>query len=206
MKLDSIEAIIFDFGGVIIDVDYTNTQLAFEKLGIKNFDELYSQAHQSKLFDKLETGHISPSEFRSRLKELCRLDFDEVAIDMAWNAMLGSIPTERLELITSLKKNYRTFLLSNTNVIHMRFIEKYMDREGIKNLFYSSFEKVYFSFEMKQRKPDLEIFETVIEENNLDASSTLFVDDSIQHIHGAQAAGLKTLFLEKGNDIRQIFS
>lgn len=199
--LKDIETIIFDFGGVIIDVDYSRTQAAFEKLGIKNFDELYSQAHQSRLFDKLETGLISPSEFRDTLRQLCRSDFDDHSIDRAWNAMLGEIPLERLQLIAQLKQTYRTFILSNTNVIHIKHIENYMDREGIKNMFYSSFEKVYFSYEMKQRKPDAEIFETVIEENNLEPSRTLFIDDSIQHIRGASTVGLKTCFLEKGKEI-----
>lgn len=202
--LQDVDTVIFDFGGVIINVDYSRTQLAFEKLGIKNFDELYSQAHQSKLFDRLETGEISPQQFRDTLKELCRLHFDDHAIDTAWNAMLGEIPIKRLEFITSLRKGKQTFLLSNTNVIHIRNIEAYMDREGIKNMFYSSFDKVYFSYEMKMRKPDAVIFETVIEENNLNPARTLFVDDSIQHINGAAAVGLKTLFLEKGSELTEM--
>ncbi len=204
MDLDNIDTIIFDFGGVIINVDYGKTQLAFEKLGIRNFDELYSQAHQSKLFDKLETGQISPSEFRETLKHLCKIRLDEHAIDASWNAMLGEIPIKRLELIHALKSRYRTFLLSNTNVIHIRFIEKYLDREGMKNLFYSAFEQVYFSYEMKLRKPDIGIFEKVIEDNNLIPEKCLFIDDSIQHIHGASETGMKTLFLEKGMDITDL--
>jgi glucose-1-phosphatase len=203
--LDNIDTIIFDFGGVIIDVDYDLTEKAFQKLGIKNFDELYSQAQQSMLFDQFETGQISPQEFREKLKDMCKLHFDDHAIDHAWNAMLGGIPDERLSVIERLRNNYRTFVLSNTNVIHIKFIENYMDQTGIKNRFYNCFEKVYFSFEMKQRKPHPETFETVIEENNLIPSRTLFVDDSIQHIKGAEKAGLNTLFLEKGTDITDVF-
>lgn len=205
-ELSKLDAIIFDFGGVIINVDYKLTEEAFKKLGVREFDKLYSQAQQSRLFDDLETGRIAPREFRDRMRELCRLPFDDHAIDTAWNAMLMDLPAHRLDLIEKLKQTHKVFLLSNTNVIHMKFIDTYLDMQGMKHKFYEAFHQIYFSFEMKKRKPDPDTFLTVIDDHNLDPSKTLFIDDSSQHIEGAKNVGLKTLFLEKGKDISELFT
>lgn len=205
MDLTGIKAIFFDFGGVILNIDYKLTEQAFEKLGIADFKKHYSQAHQSGLFDELETGKISPKQFRDRIRESCRLNFDDHAIDNAWNAMLLDLPVERLDLLERLKKDYKVFLLSNTNVIHMKWIEAYLDKQGLKNRFFNCFDQLYFSYEMKKRKPDPETFLYVAEQNNLDPSEVLFIDDSIQHIEGAKEAGMKTYFLEKGQEVVELF-
>lgn len=202
LDLTGIKAIIFDLGGVILNIDYNKTQQAFEALGIQNFNELYSQARQSKLFDRLETGELTPEEFRTSLCKLSEKELADTEIDKAWNAMLLDLPEERKKLLLELKNKYRTYLLSNTNEIHVTaFSGSIIARKELEKLF----DKVYFSNEIKMRKPNPEVFEFVLKENNLKAEETLFVDDSIQHIEGAQKVGIRAVLLEKGTSIMDLF-
>lgn len=195
-ELHNYKNIIFDFGGVIININYQLTTKAFQKLGLENFDELFSKAKQSNLFDLYEKGSISSAEFRKRLNSFLNLKLSDTEIDAAWNAMLLDLPQDRLDLLKKLKQTHRTFLLSNTNEIHIHTIWKTLKTEkGIDGMG-DFFENVYLSYEMGMRKPDAEIFEKVLKENNLDPSETLFIDDSPQHIEGAKKLGIQTYWLE----------
>ncbi len=188
--------IIFDFGGVIINIDYHLTTKAFRELGLDNFDELFSKLKQSDLFDRYEKGLISSSDFRTALKSNFHLNVDDATFDKAWNAMLLDIPTERLALLKRLKSTHRTFLLSNTNEIHIDTIYERMKTEMNIPDFSVYFEKIYLSYKVKMRKPDIEIFELVLNENNLDPAETLFIDDSPQHLEGAKKLGIQTYWLD----------
>lgn len=202
INLEGIKAIIFDLGGVILNINYQLAEQAFEKLGIENFAELFSQASQSKLFDRLEKGVISPAEFRKELCSLSKKNLTDDQIDKAWNAMLLDLPPERIELLKKLKEHYKIYLLSNTNKIHIdQFSCRTISREKLESLF----DKVYFSSEIGMRKPDSEIFEHVLKENGLKPSETLFIDDSIQHIEGAEKVEIRAVLLEKGTTINKLF-
>jgi len=191
-----IQNIIFDLGGVLLNIDYHRTILAFKKLGMSDFDNFFTQAAQTKLFDRLDTGEISPNEFRQQLREISGINITDKQIDHAWNAMLLDMPPERVTLLQKVGKNYRTFLLSNTNAIHYPVYMEYMSRNfGIEDLAYL-FEKQYLSYKMGMRKPDKEIYNTVVRENGLNPQQTLFIDDSSQHVTGAREAGLKALWLD----------
>src|SRR6185436_4669476 len=110
--------IIFDFGGVIIDIDYHRTIEAFKQLGIKNFEEQYSKLKQSDLFDSLEKGTITSGVFHDRIRTISGLSLTDSQIDDAWNAILIDLPEENINFLKGLKNKYRIFLLSNTNEIH----------------------------------------------------------------------------------------
>lgn len=198
--------IIFDLGGVLLNIDYSLVTKAFSALGLSNFDELYSKAHQTKLFDLYEKGQISSEAFRNHVKTCFSTPIDDNTIDKAWNAMLLDLPPERLHLLQQLKTGHRTFLLSNTNDIHIQYINKYLQETfGIAELS-GYFEKVYLSYEVGMRKPDAEIFELVLSENNLDPNETLFIDDSIQHIEGAKKLGIHTYWLDvKKESVMDLF-
>jgi len=170
----SIKNIIFDFGGVILNIDYTLTENAFAKLGLKEFDKIYSQALQKELFDELEKGLITPAAFRRGVRKLIKAEISDLQIDTAWNAMLLDLPEERVNLLSELKKKYRIFLLSNTNEIHFSFFSTYMKNKFGFDVFSDLFEKVYVSHKVHMRKPDAEIFELVLNENNLLRKETLF--------------------------------
>jgi FMN phosphatase YigB (HAD superfamily) len=199
--LQPIRNIIFDLGGVIINIDYQRTAKAFRKLGLNNFDEIYSQAKQEKLFDKLETGHLHEDHFREELIRNLPSGINHSDVDNAWNAMLLDFPLSRLEFIYELRNNYRIFLLSNTNIIHVNAFLMLADEQVGKTRFENAFEKIYYSCDIGLRKPDPSIFELVLQENNLRASETLFVDDSPQHIDGAKVAGIQAELLLPGESI-----
>lgn len=205
LNTNNYKNIIFDLGGVILNIDYSLLVKAFGKLGIENFDELYSQAHQNKSFDEYEKGQISSAEFREKIRKLCNKNLDDASIDHAWNAMLLDLPEERLTLLATFKKTHRTFLLSNTNEIHMQAINKYLQQTYKIPDLSGYFEKMYLSYEVDMRKPDAEIFELVLSENKLDPTETLFIDDSIQHIETAKRLGIHTHWLQKGGDIKGLF-
>ena len=199
--MNEIKSIIFDLGGVILNLDYSKTVDEFKKIGVLHFKELYSQKKQTLVFDDFEKGKIQPEEFISSLKSSENLKIKEIDFINAWNAMLLEIPIEKLEFIYGLKKNYKIFLLSNTNEIHINKFESNLKKNNMLELFYKCFDKIYYSSRMGKRKPDENCFKQVLEENGLMANKTLFIDDSIQHIQSAKVAGLKTFHLEKNRSI-----
>lgn len=192
----NVKNIIFDLGGVLINIDYKATENAFKQAGIKNFNELFSQAKQTRLFDNLEKGLIDEQTFKDGLRLLSNVNLSDKAIDDAWNAMLLDFPQHRIELLKNARKNYRTYLLSNTNELHIPVFEQLIEKEyGISD-FSSLFHKLYYSCRIGLRKPDKEIFELVISENNLNPNETLFIDDSIQHVQGALSVGINAIHLQ----------
>lgn len=204
MNLDGVESIIFDLGGVILNIDYNKSVEAFQKLGANDFDAMYSQAQQSDLFDRLELGEISPSHFRNELRNSFQVSWTDEAIDSAWNAMLLDLPPQRVQLLKDLSKKYRLFLLSNTNAIHYQAYSEYVnERYGLGDLS-ELFEKAYFSHLFGKRKPFPETFLQITDINGLSPSNCLFIDDSIQHIKGAEKAGLR-VFHHIDGDISDCF-
>lgn len=196
IDLKDYRAIIFDLGGVILNIDYNLTSKAFRDLGFDDFDEVYSQARQSDVFDLFETGQISAGEFRDFIRSFKKCLSDD-QINNAWNTMLLDLPKERIELLKNLRKELPIYLLSNTNEIHIKaFLKIVADTFGDANLFDSIFVNHYYSSEIGFRKPEANCFEYVIHENGLEPSKTLFIDDSIQHIHGAEQVGLKAYHLK----------
>ena len=200
--LEPYDTIIFDYGGVFVDIEYQKTIDAFEKLAPGKSANIYSKAAQLSLFDDIEVGAISTDEFLHGLCDILDLSpvmANEVA--QAWCALLGTIPYERYEYLQGLKKRKQIYLLSNTNKIHIDFLDEAIaENEKLKG-FYEVFEKVYLSHEVGMRKPNTDIFEHVISENNLDSRKTLFIDDSPQHVEGALKAGLAGHHLVNANQL-----
>jgi len=205
MHRQIIKNIIFDFGGVIIDIDYWKSINAFIELGVENFDRIYSQAGQSELFDDLDKGLISADEFRNKLQKLFPRGVSTKMIDDAWNAILIGIPAHRIQLLEKIQNNYRIFLMSNTNTLHYtEYIKELKEKFGYDDLS-CLFEKVYLSFELGMRKPDKNFFKLILEENNLNAMETLFIDDSEQNLPPAKSFGINTLFLKNAMDVTELF-
>lgn len=195
--VNQIRNIIFDLGGVIINLSYQRTREAFIALGVKDFDSIYSKAQQSGFFDAFDKGEITPSQFRNEIRKHVVHEITDAEIDAAWDAMLLDIPKEKLELLRLLQKKYRTFLLSNTNEIHIANFSAYLERSYGTPDFTPYFEKWYYSCRIGLRKPDAAAFRFVLQENNLRAEETLFIDDSEQHIRGARQLGMQTLFFDQ---------
>lgn len=199
--MQKIEAVIFDLGGVILDIDYNLTRKAFEKVGAENFNEMYSQASADRLFRNLETGNIKEANFYAEFNECTGLSLKPDQINEAWNAMLLTFREDSLLFLNSIKSKYRLFLLSNTNEIHYNMFNKIYYQKKRAKAFEFFFEKAYYSFEIGMRKPDNDIYEYVLKTNNLKPSSTIFIDDSLQNVNTAKILGMQTILLEKGNYI-----
>ena len=190
-----IKNIIFDLGGVILNIDYHLTIQAFQELGVPNFQELYTQANQNNVFDDFETGKIPSHAFLSYMKAQSKMNISSDQIMEAWNAMLLDLPKKRLEQLKILKSNFNLFLLSNTNEIHVEAFKKIISTNFGSYWFEDVFDQVYFSNEIGLRKPNKEIFDFVLEKNRLKKSETIFFDDSIQHIEGAEKAGIHSFLV-----------
>ena len=201
--LKGIRNIIFDLGGVIYTINYNSTIKAFESLGINDFESIYAKAGQSDLFDNLEIGEISKDQFFTGINKLFQNTLSPIQITGAWNAMLIGFIPQAISVLTELKNTHRIFLLSNTNIFH---IEEIQNREGMTSFdeFCELFEKVYLSHDIGLRKPHTQVFAHILDEQGLDASETLFIDDSPQHVSGALKAGLKAHHLKDGEKISQL--
>jgi putative hydrolase of the HAD superfamily len=205
--MKNIKNIIFDYGNVIFSLDFFKGQQAWIALGIENPGQFYGHKVQDPVFDKFETGEITPEIFRNHIREkLGKPGITDEQIDSAWNSMLVGVAPGNHELLLNLKLKYRTFLLSNINAIHYDYIHKYLKKEfgfdGNGHLF----EKIYYSHLVGKRKPHTAIFEQVLRENNLDPAETLFIDDSPQHIAGAQKLGLQTYLLTAPDSLQKFFA
>lgn len=206
MHNTSFKNIIFDLGGVILDISYDKTIQAFKNLGIQDFEQLYTQAAQTGFFDDFETGKMSSSEFIAALQHKIGNDITSNDIIHAWNAMLLNWDIHRLNLLVELRKQHRVFLLSNTNSIHQSaFMLSLKQQTGLATLM-NHFDKIYMSHEIGLRKPNVDVFEFVLNDQLLDAKETLFLDDSIQHIEGAKKAGITAYHITKPAEILQLFS
>ena len=189
--MNTIKNIIFDLGGVILDINYQATIDAFVEIGIKDFSNLYSQKDQRQIFDDFEIGKITSNQFISSIQSLSQNSISKDKIITAWNAMLLEINTEKLDYLLSLKERFRIFLLSNTNEIHISKFEAGLVKKNELKKFYNCFEKVHYSSRLSLRKPNLDCFKKVLNINKLNASETIFIDDSKQHIEGALKCGIK---------------
>ena len=195
--MSKINNIIFDLGGVILNLDYSRTIKEFNKLGLFNFESLYSQKKQSGIFDDFEKGEISIEKFIYSINNTTKLNIKKTDFRFAWNAMLLDLPKERLEFIKKLKKDFKVYLLSNTNEIHIEKFEANLKKNNFLEEFQSCFDQIYYSYKIGLRKPDKDCFNKVLKDHNLIAHETLFIDDSLQHIEGAKKVGIKAILLKK---------
>jgi putative hydrolase of the HAD superfamily len=203
--MNNIKNIIFDLGGVILNIDFTVTQREFVKLGIQNIDETFGQYHQIGFFDQFDRGEIDENEFLLNAQKLFPPHVSQQQIVDAWNAMLFDLPPKRFEYLQMLGKKYRLFLMSNTNSIHHQAYQKLVSETyGIEGLD-SLFEKAYYSHKVKMRKPEKRFFDLILNENGLNASETLFVDDTSINTDAAEKYGIKGLFLKQNSEIEEAF-
>ncbi|MEX2597214.1 MAG: HAD family phosphatase [Salibacteraceae bacterium] len=204
-SFNSIDAIILDLGGVILNIDYDLTIKAFKELGFRNFEEQYSQLQQSGLFDRLETGMISPDDFVSEIKRVLPKATNKEIIE-AWNALLLDFPEGRIHTVIQIAEKRPTFLLSNTNAIHYKEFNKTFYRQtGLKDI-KPLFKEAFLSHEIHLRKPDIRAFELILDKHELKAGRTFFVDDSPQHVEAAKRMGIQSYLMNKNDSLEQLLA
>jgi HAD superfamily hydrolase (TIGR01509 family) len=189
--------LLFDFGGVILNIEFRRTLEAMRLLNVQGETIPFTQAAQSELFDLMETGRLTPHEFREGLRTHYNLTATDAELDAAWNAMLLDVPAERLALIAELRaQGHQTALLSNTNQIHIEAVNLVLKTQyGFEHGIADVLDRVFYSQEVGLRKPGEEVFQHALREMNWKAEETLFIEDSFQHIETARRLGLRTLFL-----------
>jgi putative hydrolase of the HAD superfamily len=200
-----IKNIIFDLGGVIINLNQQLTIEAFKVLFDEHFELLYEKLEQDNWLNRFEVGEFSEKEFYGFFKNYKNVS--DIALQNAWNAMLLDIPKDRLELIKHYSKKYNVYLLSNTNIAHYSYIDNYVSRNfnGLK--FNTLFKNMYLSHEVGFRKPNKSIFEYVLNDANIKPEETLFIDDTEDHINTAKILGIQThhLNLKENQKLTDLF-
>jgi glucose-1-phosphatase len=187
-----IKNIIFDLGGVLINLDFDRSTRAFAALGFDHFEKMFSQFNANELFEKLEKGTISEDAFYEVLKKAGKKDLTNEQIKFAWNSLLLDFREDSLSFLHALKKDYKLFLLSNTNSIHFDAFNLVLkEQTGLSSLD-PLFTKAWYSHLIGLRKPYPEIFEFVQKDAGIQASETLFIDDTIDNIQAAQQLGFNT--------------
>jgi epoxide hydrolase-like predicted phosphatase len=202
--MQNIKNIIFDMGGVILNLDFKKTELAFAALGIGNFNEYYTLQTVTPIFEKLEIGEITPEIFCDEFRKLVELPLTDEQIIKAWNALLLDFPPEKIKWLKEIKSRYNIYLLSNTNEIHYNSFTKTFKEQLSNGNFDDLFIKAYYSHKMGLRKPSKEIFEAVLEEQGINAAETLFIDDSEANIEAAKSVGLQTIHLPSPKTILEL--
>lgn len=202
--LKGIKNIIFDLGGVLLNIDPKKTIEAFGLLGMEQLVGDKGLTYDHDIFYRMEQGKITPEEFRNGVRELISLEVTDDQIDAAWTAMLLDFPKNRVELVLNLRKDYKIYLFSNTNAIH---VEKYhSDFRNLHGFEVSSlFEIDFYSNEIGFRKPSPESFQEIIRLSGINPEESIFIDDSLQNVEAAIASGLKGFWLEPGQKIEDIF-
>ena len=199
-----IKNIIFDFGGVLFNIDYFKTEECFKDLGYENFNEMYSQYKASDLFANLETGHITAEDFLQTVKAAGPAGVSEEDIIIAWCAMLLGFRKQSFLFLEELKKTYNLYLLSNTNIIHYHYFHPLADKELHLKPLEKYFTKAWYSHEIGYRKPNPDIFEYILQDGNLEPEETLFVEDTEINLPPARSLGMKTHLINPGDTIEKI--
>ena len=199
--MQGIKNIIFDLGGVILNLDNQRTEDAFTAMGVKPFREYFGHGHAASFFSEYEVGKISDRQFIDALKELTGLSAADEDIIRAWNALLLDFPPERIQLLEELGKRYRIFLFSNTNALHLAALQQIYRDTFPKGGLDDHFERSYYSHTLGMRKPNTESFQHILQENDLKGEETLFVDDALINVEGAERAGLRGLYLRPGTTL-----
>ncbi len=199
-----IKNIIFDLGGVLLNINPLLSLLELERIsGIKQEDLIVKLAG-AKIFEKFDTGSLNPAQFRSELCQILNREVNDQEIDRIWNKLLLDFPLPRVELLRQLRKNYRIYLLSNTNIIHYwYYTREFSEKYGFQMM--DLFDQLFLSYEIGIHKPDDGIYTHVLEAAALNPSETVFFDDSLANIKAAERLGISSIHIHDGHEVTEYF-
>ena len=196
-----IKNIVFDLGGVLCGLDAERCIRAFHQIGAEEVAVYVEEHRVEDLFLQSELGYITTEEFCEEVRRITHRNLDDEHIVWAWNELLTGITDERRQAVMELSKTYRLFVLSNTNEMHwgkweassLLPLKGEVFKDGV-------FEKCFLSYELHLAKPQREIFEAVLQQADIKADETLFIDDSLKNCQAAEALGIHTYHNERIND------
>ncbi|SDK33979.1 putative hydrolase of the HAD superfamily [Catalinimonas alkaloidigena] len=192
----TVRNLIFDLGGVIINIDPQLTYQAMAKLAGREADQLLAQLREHRLVERLESGQISNEEFLAEARQTLALQGSDEDLRQAWNELLLDLPAERIDRLRELGQHYRVFLLSNTNAFHIPTVERILHEATHVQTLDELFEKAYYSYQVGYIKPDAAIFQFVLEDSQLNAEETVFIDDSFANVQAAEQLGIRTIHVQ----------
>jgi len=202
--LNGVKNIIFDLGGVLLNIDPKKTIEAFGRLGMEQLIGDKGLSYDHDIFYLMEQGKVTPEEFRNGVRQLISAEVTDDQIDTAWTAMLLDFPANRVELVENLRNNYKIYLFSNTNAIHVK--QYHADFRKLHGFEVSSlFEIDFYSNEIGYRKPSPESFQEIIRLSGINPEESIFIDDSLPNVEAAIGCGLRGYWLEPGQKIEEVF-
>jgi glucose-1-phosphatase len=201
--MQKIKNIIFDLGNVLLDIDFSLSEQAFQGLGIHNFREMVSLSHANDLFNALETG-LDTNLFYEKFREHTGTNLSNDVIEEAWCALLQNFRSGSIERVKELKSKYKTYLLSNTNEIHVQHIYRIFRQQFNGQELDDYFDAAYYSQRIQIRKPDAQAWLHILNNHQLEAGETLFIDDGLANIAAAQQLGMHTIHLLRGMKVEDL--
>ena len=199
------KALIFDFGGVLIDLDIEDCKAAFRNdLGFERIDEILDPCHQKGIVGDMEEGMISADEFRAAVLKEARPDAKPEDVDAAFMRILVGIPAYKGPLLNRLAESYDVYILSNNNPIVAAHMHDLFAGVGVD--YENLFKKSFLSFEMKALKPSESFYKRVLEQLDYPAEELLFIDDSQKNVEGAIAAGLPSVYYDPKSDLAALLA
>ncbi len=200
----TIHNIIFDLCGPIITIDVAGINGVMHRYGVAS-TETYQELHRARLTHRFEAGQITPADFCAEVRQILHSDITDDQIFEAWNTLITAFPESHIHLLEQLKKRYRLFMLSNSDMVNAQFFTNWLNGHAGYDFVGSVFERAYYSWETGMRKPDPAIFRHIVEQHGLQPAETLLIDDNPKHVAGAEAAGLHARLLTRGADITDLF-
>lgn len=204
MSIPSIKNIIFDLGGVLLNIDPLLTLRVFTELGVKDMQKVHETLMRNKLYHRFDSGKCSLDEFREEIITTCGIPLTYAEVDLAWNTLLLDFPASRVKMMHDIRQNYRLYLLSNTNPIHYKsYTETFAANYGEEMP--DLFDQLFLSYHLGSHKPELTAYTCALEEGGLDPAETLFIDDLLENAIAATKTGMTAYHLNKGMEVTSLF-
>lgn len=201
--LTGIKNLLFDFGGVIVNINKENAVKRFKEIGVDNIEEYLGEFRQKGIFLDIEEGSITKEDFHDALRQLTGKDISDEDIDSGWLAFLDGIPQYKFDLLKELRKKYNVYLLSNTNPIIMEWAHS-DDFCSTGETLSDFFDQTFMSYKIGHTKPMKESFDAVIAAG-IDPKETLFLDDGQSNLDAAEKFGFKTYLVDQNENLRKVF-
>lgn len=202
--MKNIKAVVFDIGGVLVDLNLERCIRSFKELGFTEIENYVNCYHPAEFFGELERGEITPAEFCDKLREVAHIDCTDDEIQRAHRSILESIPVEKLRLMERLRKRgLRIYALSNMSAVMIGRIEELMEADSHNAEYY--FDQMFISYQMGLMKPSPEIYERMLQHIGIPANEILFIDDSIENIEEGKRHGMECYLASEREDFSHIF-
>ena len=198
-----MKAIIFDMGGVLVDLDMDACRNAFKHdLGFDEIDKILDPCHQKGIIGDLEEGLVTAEEFRKYVLDRSREGATDHDVDEAFARILVGIHPSKIELLKKLSADYDIYMLSNNNPVALPYSERMFEEAGFS--LKKDFRKCFISYQMKMLKPSDAFYKAVMKEIGLPADEMLFIDDSRKNVDAAIEAGLPAVHYQPGTDLAAV--